>query len=206
MSGFTKWWKNRTPRERSIITVAVLVAVVYGFNDFVFDPFYTKFQVNKDELESQQDLLKRYERLINSAGKAKDKLGNKLAMENSIDSVLLNSSTSDLANAELQGVVKTLAKKADIAFTQITPKKTTELDGFSEIKLSMPFRGNILQIQNFLYELETADKLIHTDRLSIKRMRRKQQKLRVDLEITAYIRNASETEGSNEETQKTSAL
>jgi len=189
MNRIGQWWKTRAPRERRIITVGLIIAVVYGFISYVFDPLYSQFHANHIELESQEDLLVRYERLIQDREKVAQQQSMINAMHKSVDEVLLGNTTTELASAELQGLVKTIAKEYDISFTKITPQKPVESNGFYEITLKTPFQGSIHQVQQFLYALDKTNKLIQITKLQIKEIRRNQTDLRVELVVTAYINN-----------------
>jgi type II secretory pathway component PulM len=187
MNRIGQWWRTRAPRERRIITVGVIVAVVYGFVSYVFDPLYSQYHANHIELESQKDLLKRYERLIQNKEKIVEQQSMINAMDKSVDEVLLGNTTTELASAELQGLIKNIAKKFDISFTKITPQKPVESNGFYEISLKTPFQGSIHQIQQLLYALDKTSKMIHITKLNIKGIRRNPTDLRVELVVTAYI-------------------
>jgi Tfp pilus assembly protein PilO len=105
----------------------------------------------------------------------------------------------------MQGLVKNLAQSADIKFTRISPGKSVEKDGFTEITLKLPFSGNIKQIAEFLYALESDPVFFNIKQLSIQRRRgrRKKEPLKVDLTIAAYIRTPEEKDsksGSEDET------
>ncbi|MBN1552798.1 type 4a pilus biogenesis protein PilO [bacterium] len=190
MAVFKQIWNSRSTREKRIIILGLLVAVIYVVINFVFDPVYAKFNQNKRDLQTNQTLLKRYERMLQNAEKTHQKLQEITSMQSGIQNILLTGATSDLANAELQGIVKNLAQRENITFTQIKPQKTTEVNGYTEISLSIPFTGNIQQIQAFLYELDSAERLISIKSMEIKRNRRRNQEdLRIDMDVAAYIRS-----------------
>jgi len=203
MARLKQLWSRFSDREKRIIAIALIIGVIFVFVNYVFDPWYDNYEDLQLELANRQSLLKRYENLIATSDKAREKLVKMQSLDQSINYVLLDSSTSDLANAELQGLVKNLAQKADITFTRITPNKSVENDGFTEISLRLPFQGNIQQIQTFLYELESSEKFFNIQNFTIKSERRsrrsKSEGLRVDLEIAGYIRSAPNPESEDKD-------
>lgn len=197
MAGLVSYWKNLAPRERNLISIALLIGLMFVSVNYIFDPLYASYESKKSQLEAKEQLLKKYEYLAQTTDRARDKLVKIQMIESSISKGLLSESTPDLANAELQGIVKELAKKANIKFTRITPSKTVEEDGYLLISLKLPFNGSIKQVSQFLYELETAEEFFDITSLSIRTRRREKTQLRVELEITAFIKaptDESETE------------
>ncbi len=197
MTGLNKWWKSRNPRERKIISVALILAVVYAFSTYVFDPVYSKYNANKNELTSRSALLKRYQHLIQASKKHKERGRKCKALERGVESVLLTGATADLANAELQGLVKNLAQKTDISFTQISSRKTVEVKGFTAISLNIPFRCTIQQLQKFLFALDNSPQLIRITKLKINKLRRKKGLLKVEMDVEGYIRTPEKEEDSS---------
>lgn len=193
MAGFLGFWKQLSTRERSIIGVAIAIAVIYIAVNYVFTPVKDSFDQKKEQLQSREQLLKRYEHLVETSSGTREKLQKIASIESAIDTALLKGSSPDLANAELQGIVKDIAKKADIQFTRITPSKTIEEMGFTQISLKLPFTGNIKQISKFLYEVEVSPYLLNISSLSIRNVRRQNKdELRVEMELSAYIRTPEE--------------
>ncbi|HPQ41875.1 MAG TPA: type II secretion system protein GspM [bacterium] len=201
MAVLFSFWKNLSTREKTLVGVALSIAVIFIGINYVFDPMYESFERKKEQLENRRQLLKRYEHISQSADRARDKLERIGSIEASIEGGLLKETNPDLANAELQGIVKDLAKKADIKFTRITPSKPVKEDGFMLITLKLPFNGSIKQISKFLYELETAPQFFEIPSVSIRTRRRDKEFLRVEMEITAFIkapRDESEPEKNND--------
>jgi len=171
-----------------MVGIAFTIALIFIGVNYIFDPIYASFETKKSQLKSKEDLLKKYEHLAQTSDKVRDKLHKMGLIESSIKQGLLTETTPDLANAELQGLVKELAKKADIKFTRITPSKPVEENGFMMISLKLPFSGSIKQISTFLHELEKAPQFFDVTSLTIRKRRRQKEILRVDLEITAFIK------------------
>ncbi|MBN1879904.1 type 4a pilus biogenesis protein PilO [bacterium] len=175
-----------------MIGIALAIAVIYVAIDFVIDPLAASYEKKKEMLESREQLLKKYEHLIETADRTRDKLQKITAIESAIRKGLLTGTNPDLANAELQGIVKDIAKKADIRFSRITPAKTVEEKGFTQISLKLPFSGSIRQIAKFLYEIESSPWMLNISSLSIRSRRQDKGDLRVEMEITAFIRTSQE--------------
>ncbi|MCD4655525.1 type II secretion system protein M [bacterium] len=148
--------------------------------------------------------MKKYEHLAQTADRARDKLHKIGMIQSTINRGLLSETNPDLANAELQGLVKELAKKADIKFTRLTPSKPVEKNGFLLISLKLPFNGTIKQIAQFLHEIETAPQFFNISSLTIRTRRREKEFLRVELEITAFIK-APEEESESEKSDSDNA-
>ena len=197
MARLTNWWKGISPRERMLVGAALLVGIIFVGVNYVFDPVYATYEQKRDQLDAREQLLKKYEHLAQTADKARQKLKRISTLEQAINQGLLAETNPDLANAELQGVVKELAKKAEIKFTRITPSKPEVENGFMMITLKLPFNGTIKQISKFLYELETAPQFFDISSLTIRTRRRDKRMLRVELEITAFIKAPEES--ANEE-------
>ncbi|MBN1297602.1 type 4a pilus biogenesis protein PilO [bacterium] len=199
MAVLFSFWKNLSSREKVLIGAALLVAVLFVGINYVFDPLYDSFELKKKQLDSRNQLLKKYEHIAQSEDRARDKLQRIGKIELSIQEGLLKETNPDLANAELQGIVKELAKKADIKFTRITPSKPVEESGYLLISLKLPFNGSIKQITKFLYELETAPQFFDIPSMTIRTRRRDKEVLRVEMEVTAFITVPHDTAEKNKQ-------
>ncbi len=193
MAGFMRYWKNLSGRERTMIGIALGIALIFIGVNFILNPLMESYDKKKGMLESREQLLKKYEHLVETADRTRDKLQKITAIESAINKGLLTGANPDLANAELQGIVKDIAKKADIRFSRITPSKTVEELGFVKISLKLPFSGSIRQLSKFLYEIETSPWLLNISSLSIRSRRQEKEDLRVEMEVTAFIRKPQET-------------
>ncbi len=202
MAKLSRFWQQLSSRERVIISIGIVIGIIFLTVNYVFDPIYAAYQRMQDDLEAQQNLLKRYEHLVETSDKARDKLLKMKTIEQGISQILLDSETSDLANAELQGLVKTIAQKADISFSRITPNKSIEENGFIEVGLKVPFKGTIRQIELLLFELEQAPKFIQVKKLFVRNQRSNQTELDVDLELAAFIRGGAESTPPTTEPEK----
>jgi Tfp pilus assembly protein PilO len=194
MAGIIGIWKNLSVREKTMIGLAVGIAVVYLAVNFLLDPFFESYEEKKEQLVSRGELLNRYEHLIGTADRTRDKLERIATIESSINKGLLQGSNPDLANAELQGIAREIADKAEISFTRITPNKIIEENGFVLISLRLPFNGTIKQLVTFLHEVESSPYLLSVPSLSIRAQRRDMDVLRIEVEITGYIRIPQEND------------
>ena len=206
MAGAIRYWKNLSSRERLIIGIAIAIAFVDVGYDFVVEPMIESYEKKTEMLASRQQLLKKYEHLIETAERTRDKLQRITAIESAIKKGLLTGTNPDLANAELQGLVKTLAQKADITFTTINSNKVIEKDGFLELGVSVVFTAQIQQIERFVFELETAAQFLYIQELTIKSQRRNRNNLQVDMDITGFIRNAEPFVATDETKEKSRKL
>jgi len=199
-----KYWQERSAREKKIIIIAVVIGLIYAGVTYGFDPMYSEYQSNKRDLKAQKELLDRYRQLQKNADKAREKLLEAQAMKQGINAILLKSTTADLANAELQGLLKDLAQKADLSFSRINPQKEEIKDIYVEISISLPsVSGTIMQLQQFLIELEKAPQFFKIKKLEIQQQRRHRREhnanmLNIEMEISAFIRATEEMLKQNE--------
>lgn len=199
MAGVIRYWKNLSKREKMMIGIALAIAVIYVGYDFGVAPMITSYEEKTDMLASRRQLLRKYEHLIGTADRTREKLERITAIESAINKGLLTGSNPDLANAELQGIIKDIAKKADIRFSRITPAKTIDEKGFTYISLKLPFTGSIRQVSKFLYEIESSPWLLNISSLSIRSRRQDKEELRVEMDITAYIRTPGKSSIESDE-------
>ncbi len=194
MAGMIRFWKNLSIREKTMIGLAIGIALVYLMVNFVFDPLFKSYENKKGRLSSREELLNRYELLLGTADRAREKLEKIASIESSINEGLLKGVNPDLANADLQGIAREIAAKADISFTRISPNKSVEQDGFVLISLKLPFNGTIKQLVTFLHEVEASPYLLSIPSISIRSQRRDKDILRIEVEMTGYIRSPQENE------------
>jgi Tfp pilus assembly protein PilO len=194
MARIIGFWKNLSARERTMISLAIGIAVVFITFNYVLDPVLQSYDDKKDRLDSLEQLLTRYEHILATADRTRENLERIAAIESSINQGLLKGSSPDLANAELQGIAREIADQADISFTRITPSRIVEEDGFMLISLRLPFTGNIKQLVTFLHEVEKSPYLLTVPSLTIRTQRRGLDILRIEVELTGYIRSPKEND------------
>ncbi len=192
MARIVSFWNNLSTREKTMISLAIGIALVFiGFN-YVLDPFLQSYDEKKNQLHSLEQLLARYEHILATADRTRENLERIAAIETSINDGLLRGASPDLANAELQGIAREIADKADIRFTRITPNRIVEENGFMLISLRLPFTGNIKQLVTFLHEIEKSPYLLSVPSMTIRTQRRGLDILRIEVELTGYIRSPEE--------------
>ncbi len=197
-------YRKRSLREQRFIGTASVVGLTVLIINFIVFPIWDRYQSYRDDVTTQSALLKRYQNLINTSDKAREKLFQTRQMANSISGVLLNGTTGDLASAELQGLLKNIASRANITFSSIKPNKGTSKDGFYEVSLTIPFSASIKQIQQFLFEIDQAPQLLYVKLFQIKSQRKDKGNLSVELEIAAYIRDSETTSDATKKTETSS--
>ena len=105
MAGMIRFWKNLSIREKTMIGLAIGIALIYLMVNFVFDPLFKSYENKKGRLSSREELLNRYELLLGTADRAREKLEKIASIESSINEGLLKGGNPDLANADLQGKI-----------------------------------------------------------------------------------------------------
>lgn len=179
---------TRSDREKRFILIAVIIGLIVLLVNFVFDPIRGQYLSYREEVSTKTALLKRYQTLVNTTDKTRENLFQTRQMSNSISTVLLTANTADLASAELQGIAKSLAGRANIVFSSIKPNKSNVKEGFLEISLTVPFTATIRQIQQFLFDVEQAPQLLSIKQFQVRSQKKDKNQLSVEMEIAAFIR------------------
>ncbi len=166
--------KRFKTRERMLLISALVVLCYIGLDRVVVTPFFKSINETKDQLETQQKLLRKYYSFVANKKPYENKLNELEQNYAKFQEKYLSEETEELASAKLQEIINNLANKNGLVVSRSTALKKEIINKKPYlIALSINFEISDLdssqKLQNFLYDIEyNNDKLLFIDNLRIK--------------------------------------
>lgn len=159
---------NLSRRERTIVGVALLAAVVVGGWSFVIEPILERNRTAAEMVPARELILRTKRHLIARTGAIAAELEATTARADAVSARLLTSATPAVAASELQKLVKEMAAEAktEIRSERILPP--AERGELLEIPVEVAVSGEIRQLVDLLARLDDAPKLLTVQDLRVR--------------------------------------
>jgi general secretion pathway protein M len=187
------------PRQRQLLALAILILALGAVFSITILPVLLANQHYRETIDGMQSRLQQLQRAAAIGGTLKPQY-DQLQRWQSSDAQYLKSASAALAAAELQRLVKRIvtAKNAQVVSTQIL--NTRQEEGFDRVGLKVRIRGELEDIAQAFYEIETGEPFVFLDNVSIRasgggrRLRGRASPLRsldIDMELIGYMPHTS---------------
>jgi type II secretory pathway component PulM len=147
-----------SPRERVVVGVAALVALVIGGYLLVVEPILARSRIAETTVPVREAALERRRLLVGQRSRLAEELAAvdaRLAMD---ARRLLRGPTAPLAASELQKIVKDLLAAGSVEVRSERVLPASDQNGLLEVPIELTIFGNIRDIVNALSRLEGADR------------------------------------------------
>lgn len=178
-------------RERVLIALAVLAAVVIGAWLFVIEPINERNRGAEDLVPAREQLLARRQELIGRKDAIRGELEAVNARIAGFSARFLSDATPAVAASELQKIAKETASQAstDIRSERILPP--VERGELLEVPIEIAVSGEIRQLVDLLARFEASPKLLTVQDLKIRVMNVSQPKeLLATMTLSGFILTA----------------
>ena len=186
------------PGQRRLLALAILVLALGVVFSVTVVPVLLANQHYQDTINSLESRLQQLQRAT-AIGETLQPQYEQLKRWQTTDAQYLKSSSTALAAAELQRLVKRIvvAKNAQVMSTQILT--TRQEEGFDRVSLKVRIRGELESIVQAFYVIETAAPFIFLENVSIRASRGRRvrgrtaplQTLDIDMELIGYMPHSS---------------
>jgi general secretion pathway protein M len=186
------------PGQRRLLALALLVLTLGAVFSFTVLPVLLANQHYQDTIAGMEDRLQQLQRAT-ATGDTLQPQYEQLKRWQTTDAQYLESTSPALAAAELQRLIKRIvvAKNAQVMSTQILT--TRQEEGFDRVSLKVRIRGELENIVQAFYVIETADPFVFLDNISVRastgrRVRghtAPRQTLDIDMEMIGYMPHSS---------------
>jgi len=185
-------------RQCRLLTLAILVVALGAVFSVTLLPVLL---VNRHYQETIAELESRLQQLQRAAaiGDTLQPQYEQLKRWQTSDAHYLKSNSAALAAAELQRLVKRIivAKNAEVVSTQILT--TRQEEGFDRVSLKVRIRGQLENIVQAFYAIETGDPFVFLDNVSVRASRGRRvrgqatalQNMDIDMELIGYMPHSS---------------
>jgi general secretion pathway protein M len=181
-------------RQRRLLALAILVLALGGVFGVTALPVLLANQHYRDTIAGLESRLQQLQRAA-AIGDTLQPQYEQLKRWQTSGAQYLKSNSAALAAAELQRLVKRIvvAKNAEVVSTQILT--TRQEEGFDRVSLKVRIRGELENVVQAFYVLETGDPFVFLDNVSVRASRGRRvrgqvatlQTLDIDMELIGYM-------------------
>jgi len=181
--------KLRSRRERYIVFAALGAAVIFFTIKFGIGPFLESQQSIRGEIPVKINQLEKYRQFVAGKARAEKNLKRIRSLTKRGYLKMLAGETSPLAAAHLQDILKTLSAKNLINIKSEKVLDTKSMDFFEQVPVQIEFTSTITNLTNFLYAIETYEKLLIITDLNIRvTSRRNPRDVRATLVVAGLMK------------------
>lgn len=160
--------KFRSHRERVIVLAAALMAMVFVLFQYVIDPFLESQARIEEEIPVKRMQLEKYRQFVAGKQQAEQDLQRIENLAKRSSNKLLAGNTSPLAAANLQEILKTLSAKNMVKIRSEKVLDSKQFDYYVQIPVQIEFMSTMTDLTNFLYDIETYQKILTIVDLNIR--------------------------------------
>jgi len=182
------------PRQRRLLALAILVLALGAVFSLSVLPVLLSNQHYRNSIDGLESRLQQLQRAA-AIGDSLQPQYEQLKRWQTTGAQYLKSNSAALAAAELQRLVKRIvvAKNAEVVSTQILT--TRQEEGFDRVSLKVRIRGELQNVVQAFYVIETGEPFVFLDNVSVRASRGRRvrgqvaalQTLDIDMELIGYM-------------------
>ncbi len=176
-------------REKRLIGVAILAVVLFFSYDYMADFLYYRPQRIREQIFHERNKLERSELKIQAQSKLKGRLATTRREMDRIKRRLLPGDKPPIAAARLQRIIEEIARRTNVNITSQKIDKPIEHPSVLEVPVEVVFRCNVGELKNFLYRIESHQKLLNITKWTIRvPNHRNPKEIQVNMTIAGFIK------------------
>jgi type II secretory pathway component PulM len=177
-----------SPRERLVVGVGAVVALVVGGHLLVVEPILARSRTALTTLPAREAALERRRLLVAQRPRLAEELSAVDARLKMEARRLLRGPTAPLAASELQKLVKDLLAAGNVEVRSERVLPASDQNGLQEVPIELTIMGSIRDTVNALARLEGADRLLAVKDFKIRVMAVGQpRELLTTLTVAGYL-------------------
>ena len=149
-----------SPRERVVVGVGAVVALVIGGYLLVVEPILARSRTAETTVPAREAALERRRLLVAQRPRLAEELASVDARLEMEARRLLRGPTAPLAASELQKLVKDLLAAGNVEVRSERVLPASDQNGLQEVPIELTIMGSIRDTVNALSRLERADRLL----------------------------------------------
>lgn len=174
-------------REKALVLMTALVGIGYLGVVYVLDPLFVSQQAVRERIEEQRVELESLRALVAVRGRYQQRVENLRVRVAEGEAVLLNENKVPVAAAEVQERIHQFGRETGVSIVRETVLRPKQQELFIEIPVELSVKGTLREIQEFLYKIETNEKLLTVPQFVIRSSVSSTGPLSVDLQIAGHM-------------------
>jgi Tfp pilus assembly protein PilO len=187
--------KSLGTRDKRALRIMAMVAAGFVILQFGVLPMWDGAQEVRTQLPQKEQTVAKYRRLVAQSGERTAELARLDEELKKAETELLQSSTDALAAAELERLVQGLAGAQQIELNSADFQKVDKAQGaYYAIPVAVQFQSRVDQLVNFLAAIQSAERLLSVQKLSVQPAGGKQKRVMVTMTLSGWMRSSAVAE------------
>lgn len=176
-----------TVREKGIVAVAGLLAIGYVGVTYVLDPFLASQATVQEAIEQKRLEHQQLMALVAERERYQRKVDDLRVRVSEAEAMLLQEDKVPVAAAEVQEVVHRFGRETGVSIMRESVLRPKEQEVLVEIPVEVSLRGSLREVQEFVYKVESHDKILTIPQLAIRSSMASNGSLTVDMQIAGHM-------------------
>jgi|CXWL01.1.fsa_nt_gi Tfp pilus assembly protein PilO len=150
--------RRLNPREKIFAIITVMLVLLFGIVELVIKPVKRIESRVDQELLDQNKILRKDINLVNDERQ----------LSNQYEELLkpfIQQGSDEEAMSVLLAQLETLANEAKLRIVEIKPQKGKKADNYKFLSVGLSFQGTLLNIERFLYAVQSSPNDLNVDEL-----------------------------------------
>lgn len=181
-------------RDKRFIIVGAVAVGLFVLVKFFISPAADKFSGQKESLAFKEATVAKYTRIIGKQDELQKKLKLLKKDDAKISNSLLKGETPSLSAADIQKTIDRIATSSSIEIQSVKVMDSGKQADLVTVPIQVRFTTDLSRMKNFVYSIETGQKLLTIPNLKISvRNRREPREVIVTVVICGFMKK--ETKG-----------
>ncbi len=178
-----------TQRDKKFISAGIVAIGLFLVIKFIIFPAVDSFTRQKEELAMKQQAVEKYNRVISRQGELQRRLKLLKRDDVKLANSLLKGETASLAAADIQKSIDRIATSSAIEIQSVKIMDSEKRGAFFTVPIQVRFTSDLTRMKNFIYSIETSQKLLTIPKLKISvRNRRDPKEIIVTMVVCGYMK------------------
>ena len=167
-------------REKFIIYLCLTTVFIFLIYNFALEPVYKKTQNLNQKIEAKKIQLRKDFLALNKKQKIEERY-------NKYSQNLKLTGTDEEEIAAFLTEIESLAQKNGVRISDMKPRPSKAVDFYKKFTVDLEAEGDIKQITQFIYQLQSTPQLLRVDRLRLETESRQSQSLKSYMLISKVV-------------------
>lgn len=183
-----------TPRDKKFIIAGAAAVCLFILIKFIILPAIDTVAGEKEDIAFKERTVEKYIRIIGRQAELQKKLKLLKKEEARINSSLLKGETASLSAADIQKSIDRIATSSIIEIQSVKIMDSGKQDEFATIPVQVRFTSDLSRMKNFIYSIETSQKLLTIPNLKITvKNRRDPKEIIITMVICGFMQKESKS-------------
>jgi Tfp pilus assembly protein PilO len=178
-----------TARDKRFLLAGAAAVGLFVLIKFILFPAVDKFSSQKEELAFKEATVAKYTRIIGKQDELQKKLRLLKKDDLKISNSLLKGETPSLSAADIQKTVDRIATSSNIEIQSVKIMESGKQGDLVTVPIQVRFTTDLSRMKNFIYSIETGQKLLTIPNLKISvRNRREPREVIVTAVVCGFMK------------------